>query len=49
MAKTTKMIRLVFTREATFKSYIGRDPNSYAFADSFMEELQKLEYNKGTA
>lgn len=37
------------TREATFMSYIGRDPNRDAFADSFMEGLQKLEYNKGTA
>jgi integrase len=37
------------TREATFMSYIGRDPNRDTFADSFMEGLQKLEYNKGSA
>jgi len=37
------------TREATFMSYIGRDPNRDAFADSFMEGLQKLEFNKGSA
>jgi hypothetical protein len=39
----------MFSREATFKSYIGRDPKRDAFVDSFMEGLLKLEYNKGTA
>jgi len=35
------------SREATFMSYIGRDPNRDAFADRFMEGVLKIQSGVG--